>query len=206
MEILSLADCTIYKTRKPAQLFQKPADSTSVILSVDSSLRVLWCPESIHVSRMPSVTLSRAGIHNTWHTSAEIWRWEGFAWTISEKLGHHIDIIPSWDHPGCICLLPIPLNLKDHHILLGGGGHPKPKILAIGLILYSHCRKTEGAISSIWGYKYHWTQTWVSRLPKGTLLINVTSIINGKQNHVDKPKVLCTKTDSNFWMIDWIGN
>lgn len=144
MEILSLADCTIYRARKPTQLFQKPADSTSVILPVDSLLRVLRCPESIHVSRMPSVTLSRAGIHSTWHTSAEIWSPEGFAWTISEKLGHHIDIIPNWDHPGCICLLPIPLNLKHHRILLGKKKNPKPKTLAIGLILYSQYRKQKG--------------------------------------------------------------
>lgn len=148
---------------------------------------------------MPSVTLSRAGIHSTWHTSAEIWSREGFAWTISEKLGHHIDIIPNWDHPGCICLRPIPLNLKDHHILVGGKNTLTQKFWPLTLFyIVSVENQKKRAISSIWCYKYHWTQSWVSGLPKGTLLINVTSRRNGKQNHVDKPKILCSKTDSKF--------
>lgn len=43
--------------------------------------------------------------------------------------------------------------------------------------------------SPIWCYKYHWTQAWVSRLPKETLLITVTNRRIGEQDQVYKPKI-----------------
>lgn len=61
--------------------------------------------------------------------SAGIWSWEGFAWTISEKAGHHTEIIPDGDHPGQTCLVLIPFHLKqDYQILLK---LPRPKGLFI---------------------------------------------------------------------------
>lgn len=97
----------------------------SASLPVDSLLRVVWYTESIHIPSLSNHTLSNVRATATDTMSTGIWSGEGFAWTISEKPGHHIKTIPNWDHLGQTLLVPtVPYLKQDNQILLN---IPRPK-------------------------------------------------------------------------------
>lgn len=117
---------------------KKQPEKKSAILPVDSLLRVLWYIESTHNSQLvKSWRWAGQTCRAADTTSAGMWSRGGFAWTISEKPGHHQEMMPNWDHPGQTCLVPIAFRLnQDNQILLK---IPTPKGLVINFSLESQC-------------------------------------------------------------------